>query len=250
MARRVADRNRCFNALVHRPPAEVVAHRGASAYAPENTFAAFDLALAQGADVLELDVRSAADGHLVLVHDPTLERIAGDLRAVAGLSRAALATLDQPVRPEAFDDFLDRYASKARLLIDLKDPSPEWEECVVDAVVRHRLEERAVVQSFDLPALQRLHAAAPWLALAPLVPSEVAPRAVLDAARGFAQGIGIRHDVLDAALVRDAQEAGLGVRAWTVDDPGTMHRVLALGVDAIVTNAPDVAVAAVRRAAA
>src|SRR5215210_464846 len=95
MARRVADRNRCFNARVHRPLAEVVAHRGASAYAPENTFAAFDLALAQGADVLELDVRPAADGHLVLVHDPTLERIAGDPRAVAGLSRGALETLDE-----------------------------------------------------------------------------------------------------------------------------------------------------------
>jgi glycerophosphoryl diester phosphodiesterase len=92
----------------------VVAHRGASAYAPENTFAAFDLALAQGADVLELDVRPAADGHLVLVHDPTLERIAGDPRAVAALSRAALETLDELVRPASFDAFLDRYAGASR----------------------------------------------------------------------------------------------------------------------------------------
>ena len=241
---------RCFNARVHRPPVEVVAHRGASAYAPENTFAAFDLAIAQGADVLELDVRPAAGGHLVLVHDPTLERIAGDPRAVAGLSRAALATLDQLVRPEAFDAFLDRYASEARLLIDLKDPSPEWETRVVDAIARHRLEGRAVIQSFDLRALLRLHAAAPWLALAPLVPADVAPREVLDAARGVAQGIGIRHDLLDAALVRDAHRAGLAVRAWTVDDPVAMCRLLALRVDAIVTNAPDVALAAVGRDAA
>jgi glycerophosphoryl diester phosphodiesterase len=228
----------------------VVAHRGASAYAPENTFAAFDLALAQGADVLELDVRPAADGHLVLVHDPTLERIAGDPTAVAALSRAALATLDALVRPEAFEAFLDRYAAKARLLIDLKDPAPEWETRVVDAVTRHGLQERAVVQSFDLEALRRLYAASPWLALAPLVPSAVAPRTVLDAARPFAQGIGIRHDFLDAALVRDARDAGLAVRAWTVDDPATMRRVLGLGVDAIVTNAPDVAVMAVGRDAA
>src|SRR5829696_4681674 len=131
--RRVADRRRCFNARVPRLRADVVAHRGASAYAPENTFAAFDLALAQGADVLELDVRPAANGHLVLVHDPTLERIAGDPRAVASLSRAALATLDRLVRPEAFDAFLDRYAREARLMIDLKEPSAEWEKRVVDA---------------------------------------------------------------------------------------------------------------------
>lgn len=117
----------------------MVAHRGASAYAPENTFAAFDLALAQGADVLELDVRPAADGHLVLVHDPTLERLAGDPRAVAGLSMAALSSLDELIRPEAFDVFLDRYARGCRLLIDLKDPAPEWETRVVDAVQRHRL---------------------------------------------------------------------------------------------------------------
>jgi glycerophosphoryl diester phosphodiesterase len=229
---------------------DVVAHRGASAYAPENTFAAFDLALAQGADVLELDVRPAADGHLVLVHDPTLERIAGDPRTIAGLSRAALATLDELVRPEAFDAFLDRYANEARLLIDLKDPTPEWETRVVDAVRHHRLEERAIVQSFDLQALLRLHAAAPWLALAPLVPADVAPTEVLTVARTFAQGVGIRHDFLDAALIGDAHEAGLAVRAWTVDDPAAMRRLLALGVDAIVTNAPDVALAAVRRDAA
>jgi glycerophosphoryl diester phosphodiesterase len=228
----------------------VVAHRGASAYAPENTFAAFDLALAQGADVLELDVRPAADGHLVLVHDPTLERIAGDPRAVAALSRAALETLDELVRPASFDAFLDRYAGAVPLLIDLKDPAPEWETRVVDAVARHGIEERAVVQSFDLQALVRLHAAAPWLALAPLVRGDGAPRAVLDTARSFARGIGIRHDFLDAELVRHVHQAGLAVRAWTVDDPVTMRRLLALGVDAIVTNAPDVALGAVRRDAA
>src|SRR3954447_9071914 len=112
---------------VHRSPVDVVAHRGASAYAAENSFAAFDLALAQGADVLELDVRAAADDQLVLVHDPTLERIAGDPRAVAALTRAALEGLDAVMRPASFGEFLDRYSATARLLIDLKDPSPEWE---------------------------------------------------------------------------------------------------------------------------
>jgi glycerophosphoryl diester phosphodiesterase len=106
------------------------------------------------------------------------------------------------------------------------------------------------VQSFDLQALVRLHAAAPWLALAPLVPSDVAPREVLEAARPFAQGIGIRHDFLDPALVGDAHEAGLIVRAWTLDEPVAIRRVLSLAVDAIVTNAPDVALTAVGRDAA
>jgi len=230
--------------------AEVVAHRGASAYAPENTVAAFDLALAQGADVLELDVRPAADGHLVLVHDPTLERIAGDPRAVAGLSRAALAQLDAVTRPVGFEEFLERYGPESRLLIDLKDPVPEWEEHVVEAIERHALDGRVVVQSFDHEALQRVRAAAPRLPLAPVVPRDEDPLAALDAAAELGGGIAIRYDAVDAEVVSAVRAAGVVLRAWTVDDPVEMRRLLDLGVDAIVTNAPDVAVAAVRPRAA
>jgi glycerophosphoryl diester phosphodiesterase len=237
-------------ARVQAPRAEIVAHRGASAYAPENTFAAFDLALAQGADVLELDVRPAADGHLVLVHDPTLERIAGDARAVAGLSRAAIARLSAATRPAAFEEFLERYARTASLLIDLKDPAPLWEEHVVDAIERHRLRGRVAVQSFDHEALRRVRTAAPWLPLAPLVPGDGEPLDVLDAAAELAGGIGIRHDAVDVEVARAVREAGVVLRAWTVDDPVEIRRLLALGVDAIVTNAPDVALAAVRPHAA
>jgi glycerophosphoryl diester phosphodiesterase len=235
---------------VRRIAAEVVAHRGASAYAVENTFAAYDLALAQGADVLELDVRCARDGELVLVHDPTLERTAGDPRPVEALTSAALARLDESTRPPGFEAFLERYAGTARLLIDLKDPSPEWEEAVVEAIDRHGLHGRVVVQSFDLDALRRLHATAPWQPFAPLVPREAAPMDVLAAAAPFAEGIGPWHGAVDAALVDAAHAAGLAVRPWTVDDPAEMRRLLALGVDAIVTNAPDVGAAAVRPQAA
>src|SRR3954451_4574005 len=89
---------------------QVIAHRGASAYAPEHSFAAYDLALVQQADVLELDVRSTADGELVLVHDPTLLRIAGDPRGVEGLTGAAIAELDAATRPPSLEAFLERYA--------------------------------------------------------------------------------------------------------------------------------------------
>jgi glycerophosphoryl diester phosphodiesterase len=235
---------------VHGPAAEVVAHRGASAYAVENTFAAYDLALAQGADVLELDVRAAADGQLVLVHDPTLERTAGDPRRVEQLTRAALDGLDEPMRPAGLEAFLERYAAVARLLIDLKEPTPAWEGAIIEAIERHGLRGRVVVQSFDLEALRRLHGAAPWQPFAPLVARDVAPMDVLAAAAPFAEGIGPWHGAVDAALVDAAHAAGLMVRPWTVDDPAEMRRLLELGVDAIVTNAPDVGVAAVRPEAA
>lgn len=235
---------------MHRLRAEIVAHRGASAYAPENTIAAFDLALTQGADVLELDVRPAADGHLILVHDPTLERIAGDPRAVAALTRTAIASLDALTRPAGFEEFLERYARVARLLIDLKDTTPEAEEQVIEAIERHRLRGRVVVQSFDHEALRRVREAAPWVPVAPLVHGDDDPLPVLDLAAELAGGIGIRHDAIDAELVHAVRGAGLALRAWTVDDALELERLLHLGVDAVITNAPDVAFAAMRPAAA
>src|SRR3954452_24895902 len=186
---------------VRRTAVDVVAHRGASAHAPENTFAAFDLALEQGADVLELDVRAAGDDELVLVHDPTLERVTGDPRAVGGLTRAALAALDPGTQPVSLDAFLDRYAATARLLIDLKDPSPRWESRVLDAIERHGLIGRVLVQSFDLDALLRLHALAPSRPFAPLVPRDVPPIEVLPAAARLGAGIGPWHGAVDTELV-------------------------------------------------
>jgi glycerophosphoryl diester phosphodiesterase len=225
---------------------DVVAHRGASAYAPEHTFAAYDLALAQEADVLEFDVRRTADGELVLVHDPTLLRIAGDPRGVEGLTRAAIEELDAATRPPSFEAFLERYAVVSRLLVDLKDPTPEWEGRVVEAIERHDLRRRAVVQSFDMEALRRLRRRAPWLTLSALFPRDVPPADHLAAAAGFATGIGPWHGAVDAELVAAAAARALAVRPWTVDEPAEMQRLLALGVDAIISNAPDVAVAVVR----
>ncbi len=96
----------------------MIAHRGASGHAPENTLAAFDLALAQGADVLELDVR-LFEGELVTLHDPTLDRTTGGRR-------------DHPAAPARFEEVLDRYGSRTRYLVDLKDPAPAWERRVVE----------------------------------------------------------------------------------------------------------------------
>lgn len=99
---------------------EVVAHRGASAYAPEHTFVAYDLALTQGADRLELDLRVSADGRLVVLHDPSLLRTTGDPQRIARIPMAALATIDPARRPLTFEAVLDRYGSSTRWLVELK----------------------------------------------------------------------------------------------------------------------------------
>jgi glycerophosphoryl diester phosphodiesterase len=228
---------------------EVIAHRGASAYAPENSFAAYDLALEQGATTIELDVRACADGSLVVVHDDTLWRTAGDPRRVDALTASCLLALVEDARPQPLDAVLERYGGATRWLIDLKDPHPAWEGHVVAAIERHGLRRRAAVQSFDAEAVARVRRAAPWLPVAVLYGRRDDPAAALDAAAAFAAGVGPWHGHVDARLVAAAHARGLAVRPWTVDAPDEMERLLGLGVDGLITNAPDVACATLRRVA-
>jgi glycerophosphoryl diester phosphodiesterase len=230
---------------VDRP--EIIAHRGASAYAPEHSIAAYDLALAQGADLLELDIRATADGELVVLHDPTLQRTAGDGRRIAALTRAGLAALPAELRPVTLDAVLGRYGGATRLLVELKDPEPWWEGRVLAAVARHGLADRVVLQSFDARALRRLHAQAPQLACAPLLrrPPSAARLASLAA---WATAVGVWHPLVDARLVAAAHARGLAVRAWTANAPGAIARLLALGVDGVITDVPDVALGLARPA--
>jgi glycerophosphoryl diester phosphodiesterase len=221
-------------------PVEVIAHRGASAYQPEHTFAAYELALAQGADTLELDVRPAADGTLLLVHDRTLLRTAGDPRRVADLDAVALTRLSAGVRPLRLDAALRRYGGRCRLLVELKEPGPAWELEATAAIARHGA-SRVVVQSFAPAALERLRRAVPELAVAPLYARGRLRRADLDAAARYAAGIGVEHRDVDADLVAAAHGRGLALRAWTVDEPAEMRRLVGAGVDGLITNVPDVA---------
>jgi glycerophosphoryl diester phosphodiesterase len=219
---------------------EVIAHRGASGDAPENTPAAFDLALAQGADALEFDVRAAADGSLVTVHDPTLARTTGDERAVEELTGDELRRLDHPAQPTTLEAVLARYGSRTRLFIDLKDPTPQWEHRVLEAIDRHGVADRVTLQSFDTDALVRLHALAPTLAYATVYRRADSVDIDIDAIPAFATGMGPWHPHVDADLVARARARGLAVRPWAVDETEEAERLLALGVAGLFTNLPRV----------
>jgi glycerophosphoryl diester phosphodiesterase len=222
--------------IAYRAP-EVVAHRGASARAPEHTLAAYDLALAQGADALELDVRMTADGELVLLHDRTLRRTAGDPRAIAELTRADLAALRREQRPLELEAVLDRYGSATRWLVELKDPTPAMADRVAAMLLAHGLERHAVVQSFDRAALRRLRRHEPRLAVAPLLLRCSIGR--LRAVSRWGCAVGVRHQAIDATLVAAAHAHGLEVRAWTVNATHELERLTALGVDGLITDLPD-----------
>jgi glycerophosphoryl diester phosphodiesterase len=232
-------------------PTDVIAHRGASAYAREHSFAAYDLALAQGADALELDVRSTSDGRLVVLHDARLLRTARDPRAIASLCAAELASLDATVRPPTLAAVLDRYGTTTRWLIELKDPTPASDRAVAVALTARGLADAAVVQSFNVAALRRLRMSIPSLVVAPLywrAPTARRMRAVAT----FAAAVGVRHAAVDMTLLLRARACGLDVQAWTANAPDDIERLVALGVGGIITDVPDVARAVVdrRRAAA
>ena len=219
---------------------EVIAHRGASAYAPENTFAAFDLALAQGADALELDVRSTSDGRLVVLHDSRLLRTARDPRAIAAVCADDLVSIDAAARPPTLDAVLDRYGSRTRYLVELKDSTPASAHALAAALTARRLDAVAVVQSFDAGLLRRLRWATPSLVVAPLFRrAPTARRLRLVAA--FAEAVGVRHGAVDMTLVLRARACGLAVRAWTANAADDIERLVGLGVAGVITDVPDVA---------
>lgn len=218
----------------------VYAHRGASAAAPENTLAAFELARTQGADGVELDVRRTADGHLVLHHDAVL----ADGREVGNVARAALPP-SVPGLAEALDVC-------AGVIVNIEIKNIAWEpdfdpdRGLADEVVRLLAarggRDTVLLSSFDLRSIDRVKALEPALATGFLTFVDPMPLAGLEqAAAGGHDAIHPHEATIDDAVVTAARRAGLGVNAWTVDDPDRIRSLADLGVDGVVTNVPDVA---------
>ena len=199
---------------------EVVAHRGASAYALEHTYYAYDLALVMGADAIELDVR-LVDGRLVVLHDRTTER-----------------TRREPLALEAV---LDRFHT--RWLIELKEPCPAMEAELL-RVLDARRDLDVTVQSFDHGSLKRLAHRVPVVALiCESTPAHAMPEVLREVA-WYAKGAAVFHPAVDALVVAAAHAFGLRLLAYTVNDALEMSRLLALGVDGLISDRPDAARAA------
>lgn len=240
-----------------------VAHRGASAHAPENTLAAVRRAVAMGVDVVEVDLQRTKDGALVLMHDATLTRTT-DVRSrfprrrpwrVADFTYAEISTLDAgswfdyvycgEQVPTLHDALLAMRGSRTGLLLEVK--RPEDHPHIIRDLVRE-LESSTwllpssarlplVVQSFGIAAMKELKT------LAPRVPVGILgrPRSVnLPALATWADQVNPFHRVADSDYVRRVQGLGMRCLVWTVDDASTMRRAAGLGVDGIITNRPDV----------
>src|SRR3954454_8862381 len=228
---------------------EILGHRGAvHPTAPENTLAAVERALRQGADGVEVDVRVTADGVPVCHHDPSMERTADDRRLVAMTPYAELPWIGSHRIPR-LSEVVDLVAGRGLLVVELKAPgwpaleAPESVSAVADVLRRHRL-DHVSVSSFDrlrLRAFRTLGIGCPTALLGrPAVP-------LLGLLR---QAVKDRHPevhphlssvLAQPACVEGAHDEGLRVTSWTVDRPADLKALRDLGVEAVISDDPPAA---------
>jgi glycerophosphoryl diester phosphodiesterase len=235
----------------------VIAHRGASADAPENTLAAFRRARNDGADGVELDVMRCATGEVVVFHDDDLLRLGKRSGATRATTLSALREIDLGggERIPLLDDVLEELGPLL-VNVELKSP-PRWTarivddglaEAVAEILARHDVGARALVSSFDPILLGRFRRcaravatgllfahdqAAPWRRAwtAPLLrPTALHPESLL----------------VDAHSVRRWRARGFLLHVWTVDDPAELRLLAALGVDGVITNRPKISRAVIQ----
>ena len=217
----------------------VIAHRGASDAAPENTVEAFRLAAELGADWVELDARLSADGVVVVHHDAHLP----DGRLLVDL------TLDE--MPDSVPSLAEALEACDGMGVNIEvknlpdDPDYDADHAVVDAVAglaqAYLGPERTLISSFNMDSVDRMHRVDPSLPCAWLLFQMTDPTSVVE--RAVAHEMAAIHpfdNLVDAALVRRAHDAGLAVNVWTVDDPDRLAALVEMGVDGICTNVPDV----------
>lgn len=224
---------------------QAIAHRGASGYAPENTRAAFDRALALRADAIETDVQLTADGELVICHDTVIDRTSHGRGPLADHTLAELRALDfggwygpefvgQRILTAA--EMLDEYAARIPLCLELKDPRAAMP--LVALLTERGLLDRVQVTSFYWTALLDAQAANPALTLGFLTPTfeeDIVARVVR---RGFAQ-VCPHVDRLTAGRVALAHARGIQVRAWGVTRRDQVERLFETGADGATCNWPD-----------
>jgi glycerophosphoryl diester phosphodiesterase len=252
---------------LHLPGPWIVAHRGGSLLAPENTLPAFERAAALGADALEIDVRRTRDGTVVVFHDEDTARLTGEPGTIEARTLAEVEALDAAhafspdggeshplrgtgVRIPTFAETLARFP-RMRFNVDAKTEEPALAEGLARDVLAAGAVERVCVGSFFDAQAERLGRLLPDACR--YLPQDAATCHVLNAKSGGAgAGCPKGYDladlphrigpmtVVDAKVVGYFHGRGMPVHVWTVDDEREMRELLAIGVDGIVTDRPDV----------
>lgn len=232
---------------------KIFAHRGASAYAPENTMIAFALAMEQGADGVELDVQLTKDGEVVVIHDEVIDRVSDGGGAVRDYT---LKQLRQFSFHNSFEQYKGVWIPTLSEVLKLLAPSgmtvnielktgiyryPGIVEKVLAVVRKRGMEDRVIYSSFNHYSIQKIRELAPEAQTAYLLSD------VILHAEAYARENGVKglhpalYHVRMENLLKEYLNSGLAVRVWTVNEPEDMKQLTEAGVDAVITNVPDIA---------
>ncbi len=218
---------------------KIMGHRGASAYEPENTLRSVKRALAMGVAAVELDVQLTRDGRLAVIHDETLHRTTNGRGAVRDFSLAELKRLDagqgEPI--PSLEEVWDLVKGRAHLIVELKQP--EAAPALLRFFREHEAWDGARVISFWHPALKLLKEQEPRLHTGVLlVGCPADPVGLAQAA--LADSLMLQYAYVTRDLVAAANKAGLPVFVWNIDDIETVKPYLAMDLEGIGSNRPDV----------
>jgi glycerophosphoryl diester phosphodiesterase len=242
------------------PATLVAAHRGGAALWPENSLLAFREALALGVDVVELDLHLTADGEVVAIHDPTLDRTStgrGRVRdqRLADVAAARLKARDGSISDErvpTFAQVLDVVApTSVELALEIKVDADRQryggiEEKVLTLLRARGLLARATIQAFQPDTIRRVRELEPGVRTMLLVArgdverDRARPAEAVGRARALgATDVGMNHRLIDAEVIAAARGAGVRLAAWTVNEEADIQRMIALGVDMVMSDRPD-----------
>jgi len=233
----------------------VIAHRGASIEAPENTLAAFRLAIEQGTDYVELDVQESSDGVVVVVHDSDLMKLGGPPTKIWESTAAQLRAVDLGTRvgPKyagegvpTLAEVLAACRGRTRVVIELKSygHNQSLEEKVVGLVEAAGMEKDCIFMSLDHDMVAKMKRLRPaWRT------GVLAAKAFGDITTLRADFLAVEARMANRRFVWRAHRAGQDVYVWTVDDPAWMLRAMSFGVDGLITNKPALAREVVARRA-
>lgn len=231
---------------------KIWAHRGASEYAPENTLEAFELAVRQGADGVELDVQLSKDGELVVIHDETLNRVSNHKGYVAEYTLKKLKTFHvnkhfpqygKTIIPTLEEVYQLLKPTNLTINVELKTSNnfyPGIEEKVIALADKLGMSDRLLYSSFNHYSLLRLKK------ISSNVKTGILISDIIVDAPGYAANLGIdaihpRLNILQIPdFVKSSKEKGIEVNPWTVNDETQMRILAEQGINAMITNKPDV----------
>ncbi|HDR4765133.1 TPA: glycerophosphodiester phosphodiesterase [Bacillus thuringiensis] len=238
-----------------------IAHRGASAYAPEHTIAAYQLGQQMNGDYIEIDLQMTKDGHLVAMHDETLNRTTNGtglvkehtLEEIKQLNAGSFFNGKYPnlakkefenVKVPTLTEILETFGHNANYYIETKSPDeyPGMEGKLLEIINHYEIHDKVIIQLFSEESLQKIHSLNSNISIVQLLPYKKVVQLTkleIEKYKMYCIGLGMNYKYIDSDYVKKIKKSGLEVHPFTVDNENDMKKLLAWGVDGMFTNYPD-----------